>query len=207
MTPDPIGFRAGDSNLYRYVGNDPADATDPSGLREDKPILFKNRETEKKKEHDEYIAKQEIGKKALKDDVVVVKTLKDLTDHVKPGVAFKYVVVDGKLVVIRHGDEKTPHSFGTLKVNGKVGGPVEAAGKARYYQTKGGTVEGVRFDLRTGHYKIREQSNWREARVQALAAFKKITDQKGKDGALPARYKEDVTGDSTWWERHVKWAW
>ena len=28
---DPIGFRAGDRNLYRYVGNGPLDATDPSG--------------------------------------------------------------------------------------------------------------------------------------------------------------------------------
>jgi RHS repeat-associated protein len=28
---DPQGFNAGDSNLYRYVGNDPANATDPTG--------------------------------------------------------------------------------------------------------------------------------------------------------------------------------
>jgi RHS repeat-associated protein len=28
---DPIGFSAGDSNLYRYVGNSPLNATDPSG--------------------------------------------------------------------------------------------------------------------------------------------------------------------------------
>jgi hypothetical protein len=26
-----MGFRAGDANLYRFVGNDPANATDPSG--------------------------------------------------------------------------------------------------------------------------------------------------------------------------------
>lgn len=31
-TVDPIGFRAGDLNLYRYVGNDPTNATDPTGL-------------------------------------------------------------------------------------------------------------------------------------------------------------------------------
>jgi RHS repeat-associated protein len=30
---DPLGFAAGDSNLYRYVGNSPTNATDPSGLR------------------------------------------------------------------------------------------------------------------------------------------------------------------------------
>jgi RHS repeat-associated protein len=33
LTPDPIGFAAGDTNLYRYEGNDPANATDPSGLQ------------------------------------------------------------------------------------------------------------------------------------------------------------------------------
>ena len=30
-TQDPMGFAAGDSNLYRYVNNGPTDATDPSG--------------------------------------------------------------------------------------------------------------------------------------------------------------------------------
>jgi hypothetical protein len=29
---DPIGFAGGDANLYRYVENDPTNATDPSGL-------------------------------------------------------------------------------------------------------------------------------------------------------------------------------
>ncbi len=31
---DPLGFAAGDANLYRYVGNDPTNATDPTGLEE-----------------------------------------------------------------------------------------------------------------------------------------------------------------------------
>jgi len=30
-TEDPIGFSSGDTNLYRYVGNSPANYTDPSG--------------------------------------------------------------------------------------------------------------------------------------------------------------------------------
>ncbi|MDD3596769.1 RHS repeat-associated core domain-containing protein [Sulfuricurvum sp.] len=32
ITPDPIGFLGGDTNFYRYVGNDPMNYTDPSGL-------------------------------------------------------------------------------------------------------------------------------------------------------------------------------
>ena len=31
MSQDPAGFSAGDANLYRYVGNDPVNFTDPSG--------------------------------------------------------------------------------------------------------------------------------------------------------------------------------
>jgi RHS repeat-associated protein len=34
VSEDPIGFSAGDANLYRYVGNSPVNATDPSGLRD-----------------------------------------------------------------------------------------------------------------------------------------------------------------------------
>ena len=32
MSQDPKGFAAGDTNLYRYVGNDPTNSTDTSGL-------------------------------------------------------------------------------------------------------------------------------------------------------------------------------
>jgi hypothetical protein len=32
LEDDPIGFAAGDPNLYRYVGNSPTNKTDPSGL-------------------------------------------------------------------------------------------------------------------------------------------------------------------------------
>jgi RHS repeat-associated protein len=31
-TQDPLGFAAGDANLYRYVGNNPVNMVDPSGL-------------------------------------------------------------------------------------------------------------------------------------------------------------------------------
>jgi len=32
---DPVGYSAGDMNLYRYVGNNPVNATDPLGLEEE----------------------------------------------------------------------------------------------------------------------------------------------------------------------------
>ncbi len=32
ISPDPIGFHAGDEDLYRYVFNNPTNGTDPSGL-------------------------------------------------------------------------------------------------------------------------------------------------------------------------------
>lgn len=35
LIDDPIGFDAGDTDLYRYVGNNPTNAIDPSGLAED----------------------------------------------------------------------------------------------------------------------------------------------------------------------------
>ena len=32
MVRDPLGFAAGDVNLYRYVGNEPPNFNDPFGL-------------------------------------------------------------------------------------------------------------------------------------------------------------------------------
>ena len=34
MSQDPIGFAAGDANVYRYCGNEPIDSTDPQGLEQ-----------------------------------------------------------------------------------------------------------------------------------------------------------------------------
>ena len=36
----PLGFRAGDANLYRYVGNDPVNYVDPSGLAGEAAVLI-----------------------------------------------------------------------------------------------------------------------------------------------------------------------
>jgi RHS repeat-associated protein len=38
ISEDPIGFTAGDANLYRYVGNSPTNSTDPSGLIDPKNV-------------------------------------------------------------------------------------------------------------------------------------------------------------------------
>jgi RHS repeat-associated protein len=38
ISQDPIGFEAGDANVYRYVGNGPTNATDPSGLQPPGPF-------------------------------------------------------------------------------------------------------------------------------------------------------------------------
>ena len=41
ISEDPIGFEAGDPNLYRYVGNSPHNFTDPSGLKSNAPVRGK----------------------------------------------------------------------------------------------------------------------------------------------------------------------
>ncbi|MCO8123236.1 hypothetical protein NHH03_15920 [Stieleria sp. TO1_6] len=46
ISQDPIGFAAGDANLYRYVGNGPTNATDPSGLEEVPIPEFQSDETQ-----------------------------------------------------------------------------------------------------------------------------------------------------------------
>ncbi len=43
LSQDPIGFAAGDANLYRYVGNGSTNATDPSGLWEEPKLDTKGR--------------------------------------------------------------------------------------------------------------------------------------------------------------------
>jgi hypothetical protein len=39
MTMDPIAYEAGDTNLYRYVGNDPVNGLDPNGMQEKSPTI------------------------------------------------------------------------------------------------------------------------------------------------------------------------
>ena len=40
LTPDPLGFAAGDTALYRYVFNDPVNLTDPSGNLAFAPVMM-----------------------------------------------------------------------------------------------------------------------------------------------------------------------
>jgi len=40
LQPDPIGFDGGDVNLYRYVGNNPVNFTDPLARIFHKEIVF-----------------------------------------------------------------------------------------------------------------------------------------------------------------------
>ena len=42
MSQDPLGFNAGDSNLYRYLNNRPTVETDPSGLQDAPPGGFRD---------------------------------------------------------------------------------------------------------------------------------------------------------------------
>lgn len=39
---DPLGFDAGDTDLYRYVYNEPTDAVDPDGLQFTQPSYYPN---------------------------------------------------------------------------------------------------------------------------------------------------------------------
>jgi len=43
ISKDPIEFESGDFNHYRYVGNDPVNYVDPSGLLPSAEILWKNK--------------------------------------------------------------------------------------------------------------------------------------------------------------------
>jgi hypothetical protein len=65
LEEDPIGFEAGDPNLSRYVGNNPTNGRDPSGLADEKTFREKvglNDEKAKMVDEKEYAGKSVKGK-------------------------------------------------------------------------------------------------------------------------------------------------
>jgi hypothetical protein len=123
---DPLGFEAGDANLYRYVGNNPTNATDPTGLEEVQlfPNKMGQKNPKKLKEEQEAWDKD---KDTLSKSLIVVKKESDIPNNIKAGQDAKYVVTkDGTLVVIK--DNRIPHSFGSASAGGKVGEDIQAGG-------------------------------------------------------------------------------
>ncbi|QJW98446.1 RHS repeat-associated core domain-containing protein [Frigoriglobus tundricola] len=180
LTPDPTGFSAGDVDLYRFVGNNPVNATDPSGLAElfglQKKLDAATRDSWK---NDPASYKDKLI--VVPDNPDIEATLKKI--GIKKGELFKYVVTkDGKVVFFRH---EINHPFGPAQAGGEVGEDVLAAGYARYYG-KLGDEERLIFDTITGHYKIKDESDARKkaAQDQAKEAFKKI-------GIPGARWERD----------------
>jgi RHS repeat-associated protein len=190
---DPIVFEGGDSNLYRYVGNDATNAIDPNGTQDKKPTTFPNQQTDKKNQEDlENL--QKLGAKYLNENVFEVKTVKDLQEKVKPEEIFKYVIIHGKFIVILHGkDKKIPHSVGTCPLPIKdedivaknIGQPVEAAGHGKYF-VDDGKYRGLRFDLKTGHYQISIDPKREQAKDRVLEVLEEL------DKGFKPRYTPDV---------------
>ncbi len=179
-----LGYEAGDTNLYRYVGNGPTDATDPSGTEEERPRTFPNKQTQKRNDDDLKNLKgilKDKGADYLNKNVFEVKTVEELRKRVKPGEVFKYVIKNGKVIVILHGpDKKIPHSVGTCPLpiteanltQDNIGQPVEAAGYARYVVDENGNYVGLRFDLKTGHYQINTDAHVEDAKTRANQVLK-----------------------------------
>ena len=55
----PTGFAAGDTNEYRYVGNSPANATDPRGDEDAEPPIWKEAEKQRRWYENEEYARNE----------------------------------------------------------------------------------------------------------------------------------------------------
>ena len=84
MSQDPLGFAAGDSNLYRYVGNGPTNGTDPSGeVGNGNPPT--DAEILQRLQEDDYIRQQEaIGAAAIEasaNSQIHIKAIDKETGH------------------------------------------------------------------------------------------------------------------------------
>lgn len=68
ISEDPIGFAGGDPNLYRYVGNSPTLATDPTGL-----VAFEHKSGKPSSNYDEIWKKVEASYNSRKVDALIMQ--------------------------------------------------------------------------------------------------------------------------------------
>lgn len=112
ITPDPIGFLGGDTNFYRYVGNDPINHIDPLGLNkcqaiEDKLSKAKKNAAEKlaKVEGIKKIVAKKLAKKAATLPLKAVPILGwamaayDVYDMVSTGIEIAAEIKEGTAAV------------------------------------------------------------------------------------------------------------
>ncbi|MDD4884007.1 RHS repeat-associated core domain-containing protein, partial [Sulfuricurvum sp.] len=112
ITPDPIGFLGGDTNFYRYVGNDPINYADPLGLNkcqaiEDKLSKAKKKALEKleKVKGLKKLAGKKLAKKAATLPLKAVPILGwamaayDVYDTVATGIEIAGEIKEGTAVV------------------------------------------------------------------------------------------------------------
>jgi RHS repeat-associated protein len=74
ISQDPIGFAGGDENLYRYVGNSPTNATDPSGLQ-DPAIEKEKRRDELRRRMREEMEEKGVGESEIRLRLAVIESL------------------------------------------------------------------------------------------------------------------------------------
>src|SRR5262249_43785324 len=77
LDDDPLGFAAGDSNLYRYAGNNPPNGVDPNGLQEPPNVqagimngqceALKRRVSDLEKQVADLVGSMDAGNKAVAD--------------------------------------------------------------------------------------------------------------------------------------------
>jgi RHS repeat-associated protein len=179
LEQDPLGFDAGDVNLYRYVGNNPTNVTDPIGSAGRKPTLFRNTipiKPPEKVKYPQYIF-------PIKDKKDLEKKLDERV--LEKGRRCKYVVRrDGTIVVIDTSRSKhLTHVMGT----DPVGDCVQAAGLFVFTGR-----DKVSIDLISTHYMNKLKSEEKDrAKEQAEDAWHKLYPN------LTVTYKSDTKGDAT----------
>lgn len=142
---DPLGYAAGDDNLYRYCESAPTDATDPSGLEEAKP--FDNWERiyhlQAAIQMNNMTAVPNVVKKYTADDCCGIKGFSVTFDVQKAytGKYFATTMVDGKQV--------SSWYYGAyLKFSASVNEKCPSFEKIRVIQA----FRYVTYDPKQGHY-------------------------------------------------------